>query len=88
MKILLSAVTTAAATAALIVGVSSVALAGQCPKDMKKIDAALASSPNLTAAQLTEITALRSEGAAQHKAGAHGSSVDTLAKAMAILGIN
>ncbi len=83
MKILLSA-----AAAALIVGVSSVALAGQCPKDMKKIDAALAASPTLTAAQMTEVTALRSKGAAQHKAGAHGSSVDTLAKAMAILGIN
>jgi len=83
MKILLSA----AAAAALIVGVSSAALAAHCPKDMKKIDAALSSSPTLTAAQMTEVTALRSKGEAQHKAGDHGSSVNTLAKAMAILGI-
>ena len=83
MKYLLSAAT----AAALIVGVSSAALAGHCPKDMKKIDAALSASPKVTAAQMTQIKDLRSKGEAQHKAGDHGSSVSTLAQAMAILGI-
>ena len=52
------------------------ALAGQCPVDMKKIDAALA-----------EVTALRAQGETQHKGGQHGASVKTLAKAKDILGI-
>ncbi len=77
----------AAALAALIVGASAPALAGTCPKIMKKIDAALASSPQVTAAQMTQITKLRAEGEAQHKAGSHQASVDSLAAAMAILGI-
>jgi len=83
MKNLLSA----AAAAALIAVASSPALAFHCPKDMKKIDAALASSPQVTAAQMTEVTKLRAEGEAQHKAGSHQAAVDSLAAAMAILGI-
>jgi hypothetical protein len=83
MKILLSA----AAVTALIAIASSPALAFHCPKDMKKIDAALAASPKLTAEQMTQVTKLRAEGEAQHKAGSHQASVDKLAEAMAILGI-
>ena len=63
------------------------ALAGQCPVDMKKIDAALAQNPSISAAQLAEVTKLRAEGAAQHQASQHGASVKTLAKAKEILGI-
>ena len=62
-------------------------LAGQCPVDMKKIDAALAASPQISTAQMAEVTALRAEGEAQHKSGQHGASVKTLAKAKGILGI-
>ncbi len=62
-------------------------LAGQCPLDMKKIDAALAQSPQISAAQLAEVTKLRSKGEAQHKSGQHGGSVETLAQAKEILGI-
>ena len=62
------------------------ALAGQCPVDMKKIDAALADA-SLSTAQLAEVTALRAEGESQHKSGDHDHSVETLAKAKAILGI-
>ncbi len=83
MKKLLSA----AALAALVVGASAPALAGSCPKIMKKIDAALAASPQLSAEQMTQVTELRSEGAAQHKAGSHKGSVDTLNQALAILGL-
>ncbi len=77
----------AAALAALVVGASAPALAFHCPKDMKKIDAALASGPQLTAAQMTQVTKLRAEGEAQHGAGSHQASVDSLAAALAILGI-
>ncbi len=63
------------------------ALAGQCPVDMKKIDAALTKNPQITAAQLAEVTKLRAEGEAQHKGSQHGASVKTLAKAMEILGV-
>ena len=83
MKILLSA----AAVAAMIAVASSPALAGTCPNIMKKIDAALASSPQVSAAQMTEVTKLRAEGEAQHKAGSHAASVDSLTKALAILGV-
>jgi hypothetical protein len=63
------------------------ALAFHCPKDMAKIDEALANNPPLTAEQLAEVQKLRKEGEDYHNAGSHQESVDTLAKAMAILGI-
>ena len=66
---------------------STAAFAFHCPSDMKKIDAALAKQPNLSAAQLSEVKKYRAEGEALHKAGKHQQSVDTLAKAMNILGI-
>ncbi len=63
------------------------ALAGQCPKDMKKIDAALAANPQISAGQMTEVKALRAQGETEHKGGQHGASIKTLAKAKEILGI-
>lgn len=58
-----------------------------CPADMKKIDAALEKKPALSAEQMTEVKKLRADGEALHKAGKHQESVDTLGKAMKILGI-
>lgn len=66
---------------------SFTAFAFHCPVDMKKIDEALAKNPKLTEAQMTEVKKLRADGEAAHKAGKHQDSVDTLAKAMKILGI-
>jgi hypothetical protein len=63
------------------------ALAMHCPADMKKIDEALAKKPKLTEAEAKEVTKLRADGEALHKAGKHQESVDTLAKAMKILKI-
>ena len=83
MKKLLSA----AALVALVATASAPALAGSCPNIMKKIDAALAASPQVSAEQMTQITELRNEGEAQHNAGSHGDSVDSLNKALKILGI-
>jgi hypothetical protein len=66
---------------------SGAALAFHCPADMKKIDAAMAKNPKLSAAQTADVKKYRAEGEALHKAGKHQESVDTLAKAMKILDI-
>lgn len=66
---------------------SASALAFHCPADMKKIDAALAANPKVTAEQLSEVKKLRAEGETLHKAGKHDDSINTLGKAMKILGI-
>jgi hypothetical protein len=76
---------TPAAIAALLI--STTAFAFHCPADMKKIDEALAKSPTLTTEQMSEVKKLRGDGESLHKAGKHQESVDTLAKAMKILGI-
>ena len=72
---------------ALAVGASTAAFANHCPVDMQQIDAALAANPKLSAEQLAEVKKLRAEGEAQHNSGDHAKSVETLAKAKAILGI-
>jgi len=64
------------------------ASAAHCPADMKKIDAALAAGTKLSEADLAEVKKLRSEGEQLHGAGKHGESVETLGKAMKMLGIN
>ena len=67
---------------------SGAALAFHCPADMKKIDAALAKNPTLSAADMEAVKKYRAEGEALHAAGKHQESVDTLAKAMKILKID
>ena len=66
---------------------SGAALAFHCPADMKKIDAALEKKPALSAEQLSEVKKLRADGETLHKAGKHQESVDTLGKAMKMLGV-
>lgn len=66
---------------------SSAAFAFHCPKDMKAIDDAVAKNPKLSAQQLDEVKKYRAEGETLHKAGKHQESLDTLAKAMKILGV-
>ena len=66
---------------------SATAYAFHCPADMKKIDAAMSKAPKLSDAQKAEVKKLRADGEALHTAGKHQDSVDTLAKAMKILGI-
>lgn len=73
--------------AAALAFASSAALAFHCPADMKKIDAALAKNPKLSAQQAADVKKARADGEALHKAGKHKESVETLAKAMAILGV-
>jgi hypothetical protein len=73
--------------AAALLLASGSAFAFHCPADMAKIDAALAKNPQLSAAEMTQVKQLRTEGETLHKAGKHQESVDTLAKAMKILKI-
>lgn len=72
---------------AVLAVASAAAFAMHCPADMKKIDEALAKKPALSMAQMDEVKKLRADGEAQHKAGKHQESVDTLGKAMNILNI-
>jgi len=65
---------------------SQSAFAFHCPKDMKAIDASM-SKAKLSPDQMAQVKKYRAEGEALHKAGKHQESVDTLAKAMKILGI-
>ncbi len=73
--------------AALLVTLAGPALAFHCPADMAKIDAALAKNPQLSTEQMFEVRKERADGEALHNSGKHQEAVDTLAKAMAILGI-
>jgi len=67
--------------------VSASAFAMHCPADMKKIDEALSKNPALSETQMSEVKKLRADGESLHKAGKHQESVDTLGKAMKILGV-
>ncbi len=75
------------ALAATLFAISTGAWAFHCPADMKKIDEAMSKNPQLTAEQMTQVKAWRAEGESLHQAGKHQESVDTLAKAMKVLGM-
>ncbi|WP_193175852.1 hypothetical protein [Oricola nitratireducens] len=62
------------------------AFAFHCPADMAEIDAALPSA-SLSDEQMAQVKELRALGEKQHKAGDHAASIETLAKAKALLGI-
>jgi len=62
------------------------AFAFQCPSMMKKFDAAVGSS-KASAEQISEAKKLRAEGETLHKAGKHQQSVDTLNKALKMIGV-
>ncbi len=73
---------------ALAVVFASPALAGHCPKDVKRIDAALAKKSTLTAEQIDKVKALRDKGMRLHGAGRHGDSLGALHEAMRMLGVS
>ncbi len=76
------------ATAVVLAFVSGPALAGHCPKDVTRIDAALGMKSSISSMQMSEVKKLRDAGSALHKSGKHGAAVETLHKAMGILGIS
>ena len=65
---------------------SSIAVAGNCPAQMKAIDAALPKA-KLDAKQMAEVKKLRADGERFHKEGKHGESMAALGKAKSILGV-
>jgi len=73
--------------AAALAAASGLALAHNCPNEMKAIDAKLASNPMLSAADMARVKALRADGESQHKAGKHDDSMKSLGEAKKLLGI-
>lgn len=66
---------------------SSSAFAYRCVIDMRKIDEVLSRQPAITETQAQEIRKLRAEGEALHNRGKHKESVETLHKALGMLGV-
>lgn len=73
--------------AAISLMLATPAFAMGCPKLMAKVDDALAQNPSLTAEQLAEVQKLRADGEAQHTSGQHAQSMESLGKALEILGV-
>lgn len=73
--------------AALLTTAAGLALAHNCPNEMKAIDAKLAGNPMLSAADMAKVKQLRADGEAQHKAGKHDDSMKSLGEAKKLLGI-
>lgn len=67
--------------------VSAVALAGQCPTDMAAIDEHLAGNPEVASEDMSRVEELREQGEQLHEEGNHEESVAALAEAKEILGI-
>ncbi|NMM06976.1 hypothetical protein [Polaromonas sp.] len=73
--------------AAIALTASSLAFANRCPMEMKAIDAKLAETTTLSAADMTKVKQLRAEGETLHKAGKHAESEKALDGAKKMLGI-
>jgi len=65
----------------------TLALAHNCPNEMKAIDAKLATNPKLADADMAKVKQLRADGEAAHKAGKHDDSMKVLGEAKKLLGI-
>ena len=72
--------------AAAVVALASPAFAHNCPNEIKAIDAALQTA-SLDAAKKAQVTKLRDDADAAHKAGNHAASMKASGDAKAILGI-
>lgn len=69
-----------------LLSVAPLALAHNCPNEMKAIDAALPST-KLSGADLDKVKSLRAEGEKAHKEGKHDESMKALGEAKKMLGI-
>ena len=70
-----------------LAGAAGLALAHNCPNEMKAIDAKLATNPTLAEADMAKVKQLRAEGEAAHKAGKHDESMQKLGEAKKLLGL-
>lgn len=73
--------------AVLLFSVSSLALANNCPNEMKAIDAKLNSASGISAENMSKIKALRADGEKLHKEGKHDASMKALGEAKKLLGM-
>ena len=73
--------------AAVVMAMTTPALAKHCPKDVKIIDQSLPKAKGLNKMQMTEVKALRDKGAALHKSKKHGEAIIALHAALKILGV-
>ena len=72
------------ATAVVLAFISGPALAAHCPKDVKKIHAAMS---KLDKGKMMMAKEMSDKGMALHKAGKHGEAIKVLHKEMEALGI-
>lgn len=70
-----------------LAGAAGLALAHNCPNEMRAIDAKLATTPKLADADMAKVKQLRADGEAAHKAGKHDDSMRMLGEAKKLLGI-
>ena len=73
--------------AAVVVAMTSPALAKYCPKDAKIIEEAISKATGLNKVQMTEVKTLHDKGVALHKSGKHAESIKALHAATKILGV-
>lgn len=72
--------------ATLLLSAASVAMAHNCPNEMKAIDAALKTT-TLSGSELDKAKSLRAEGEKFHKEGKHAESMKALGEAKKMLGL-
>lgn len=73
--------------AVLLLSVSALAGANNCPNEMKAIDAKLSTASGISAENMAKIKSLRADGEKFHKEGKHAESMKALGEAKKILGI-
>ncbi len=73
--------------AAVVMAMTTPALAKHCPNDVKIIDQSLTKAKGLNTMQMAEVKTLRDKGASLHKSGDHGGSIKALHGALKILGV-
>jgi len=73
--------------AAALASAAGLALAHNCPNEMKAIDAKMATNPKLSDADAAKVKKLRADGETAHKAGKHDDSMKSLGEAKKMLGI-
>ena len=73
--------------AAVLAASSGLALAHNCPNEMKAIDAKLATNPQMSMADMDKVKALRMQGESFHKEGKHTESMKALGDAKKMLGL-
>ncbi|OWW20736.1 hypothetical protein [Noviherbaspirillum denitrificans] len=73
--------------AVLLLSVSALASAHNCPNEMKAIDAKLGSASGISAENMAKIKSLRADGEKFHKEGKHDESMKALGEAKKMLGI-